>query len=268
MSLRTGILVCMAFLATHAGLAFAVDLPDCGLKSGKTALVTEVIDGDTVVLEEGSQVRLVGIQAPKLSLGRKGFRDWPLAEQAKKELEGLVLNQNVQLFFAKTRKDRHGRFLAHLVMENPEKESVWVQGEMLRRGFARVYSFKDNRICVREMLAIEALARASEEALWDLTYYRVRKDVEADNYINSFQLVEGRVENVAVRRDIIYLNFSDNWRTDFTIAISTKDAKRHFTEMRDFKDLTGKKVRVRGWLEKRNGPMITATHMEQFEILE
>ena len=37
-------------------------------------VVTQVVDGDTLVLDDGTEVRLVGIQAPKLALGRVGFR--------------------------------------------------------------------------------------------------------------------------------------------------------------------------------------------------
>lgn len=35
----------------------------------------------------------------------------------------------------------------------------------------------------------------------------------------------------------------------------------------DLKGLAGKPVRVRGWIEWRNGPMIAATHPEQLELL-
>jgi hypothetical protein len=35
----------------------------------------------------------------------------------------------------------------------------------------------------------------------------------------------------------------------------------------DPKALAGKKLRVRGWVEWRNGPMIRATHAEQIELL-
>jgi len=35
----------------------------------------------------------------------------------------------------------------------------------------------------------------------------------------------------------------------------------------DPKVLAGKKLRVRGWVEWRNGPMIHATHAEQIELL-
>jgi endonuclease YncB( thermonuclease family) len=51
--------------------------------------VVEVIDGDTVVLDDGKEVRLVGIQAPKLPLNRPNFKEWPLAPEAKDELEKL-----------------------------------------------------------------------------------------------------------------------------------------------------------------------------------
>ena len=52
----------------------------------RRGVVDSVIDGDTVVLQGGAEVRLVGIQAPKLALGRPGLRDWPLATEAKELL--------------------------------------------------------------------------------------------------------------------------------------------------------------------------------------
>jgi hypothetical protein len=65
----------------------------------------------------------------------------------------------------------------------------------------------------------------------------------------------------------IYLNFADDWRSDFTISIERKDIPA-FTEAGiDPKQLAGKQVRVRGWIEWRNGPMIAATHPEQLELL-
>ena len=46
------------------------------------ARAVEIVDGDTLILADGREVRLVGIQAPKLPLGRKNFRTWPLADEA------------------------------------------------------------------------------------------------------------------------------------------------------------------------------------------
>ncbi|MHA1571451.1 MAG: thermonuclease family protein, partial [Alphaproteobacteria bacterium] len=59
--------------------AAAGNLPPT-LSDGGTATVTAIVDGDTIVLDDDRQVRLVGIQAPKLPLGRPDFQPWPLAD--------------------------------------------------------------------------------------------------------------------------------------------------------------------------------------------
>ena len=90
----------------------------------------------------------------------------------------------------------------------------------------------------------------------------------AADHLNRFALVTGRVRKALVVKGRGYLNFGDDWRTDFTIAISPK-ARRIFErgEM-DISAYTGKRVRVRGWVKRFNGPMIEVTHPEQVEILE
>ena len=45
----------------------------CDLTKDKSGTVTEIVDGDTLFIDDGTQIRLVGIQAPKLPLGRRGF---------------------------------------------------------------------------------------------------------------------------------------------------------------------------------------------------
>ena len=112
-----GILV---LFATSQGLAQV----DPRLQEGPTATVVEVVDGDTVVLDDGSQVRLVGIQTPKLALGRENFAEQPLAHEAKAALEEAVLNRQVTLAFDQTQMDRHGRWLAHLYRD----DGLWLQG--------------------------------------------------------------------------------------------------------------------------------------------
>ena len=88
------------------------------LKPGPTVTIASIVDGDTVVLKTpvmgATQIRLVGIQAPKLPLGRKNFPAWPLAEAAKSLLTTLIDGQALTLSFGGAKKDRHGRLLAHL----------------------------------------------------------------------------------------------------------------------------------------------------------
>ena len=255
----------MAALAAAALCGQAADAAD----TPRRGVVIAVIDGDTVTLESGAQVRLVGIQAPKLSLGRPGFRDWPLAAEAKAGLQALVLKAPVRLAYGARRLDRHRRLLAHLERPAaPGRPALWVQGEMLARGLARVYTFPDNRDRAVRMLAIERAARAARRGIWRLDNYRILGPEEAARRVGRFELVEGRVLRAAVVRGRTYLNFGADWRSDFTVAIARKHRRRFSRAGIDLTALGGSRLRVRGWLTWQNGPMIEATHPEQVEAIE
>ena len=89
-SRRLAAIAAMLFAAAM-GAAAAGPIP-AQLEPGPAATVRAVVDGDTVVLGDRSQVRLVGLQAPKLPLGRAGFPVWPLAPEAKAALESQGLS--------------------------------------------------------------------------------------------------------------------------------------------------------------------------------
>jgi micrococcal nuclease len=84
---------------------------------------------------------------------------------------------------------------------------------------------------------------------------------------STYQLVEGVVAAVGEAGGRIYLNFAKDWRSDFTIVVEGSDAGAFRTAGMELKTLAGKSVRVRGWVEWRNGPMIAASHPEQIELL-
>jgi hypothetical protein len=77
-------------------------------------------------------------------------------------------------------------------------QRIWLQGELVKNGLARVYFFPDNH-AYGELLASEAEARAKGEGIWGSWAYRV---LAADNVerlgrlTRSYQLVEGVVAQV------------------------------------------------------------------------
>ncbi len=241
------------------------------LKPGPTATIASVVDGDTVVLKTpvmgATQIRLVGIQAPKLPLGRKNFPTWPLAGAAKSLLTTLIDGKPLSLSSGGAQKDRHGRLLAHL----HRPDGTWIQGEMLKRGMARVYSFPNNRTKVADMLALEQTARKAKRGIWGLRYYAIRgADPAGDlsRLAGSFQLIEGRVADAVKIKGQVYLNFGSDWRKDFTITLKAKVARLFAKAGVDPLAFEGRIVRVRGWLKKYNGPMIEASHPEQIEVTQ
>ena len=254
-------------------LALVCWLGSASADTAHTAKVTEIVDGDTLFidprLEDGNEIRLVGIQAPKLPLGRKNFDAWPLSTEAKDLISDLTIGEQVALSFGGSERDRYGRWLAHLHVTTGRNKGLWVQGEMLRQGLARVYSFVDNRSLVDEMLALEKEARQARRGIWAQDYYAIRNaDPGALNReLGTFQLIEGRVVDAAKVKGTVYLNFGNDWRTDFTVSLRYKTVRMFKKAGIDPLSLKGQSIRVRGWLSKRNGPMIKATHPEQVEIL-
>ena len=231
--------------------------------AGGQAVVSAVIDGDTVMLADGRQLRLAGIAAPKRPLDRPDDAPWPLADAARSALAALVLGKAVQLADGAAARDRYGRVVAQL----RTAAGTWVEGELLRDGLARVCSTADDRTRVGEMLALEGEARAAGRGLWADPYYRIRSPDEAGDAVGSFQLVEGKAGRVTTIRGETYVDFGADWRSDFTVAIGAA-ARRLFAAAGLAPDsLAGRRIRVRGWLSSRYGPLIEATHPEQIELL-
>lgn len=242
----------------------AAQADSAALQPEFVARAVAVIDGDTVALADGREVRLVGIQAPKLPLGRKGFVAWPLAEEAKAALAQLALGHELGLAFGGQQVDRHRRLLAHLY----DEESLWIQGALLERGMARVYTFHDNTALVSEMLAREAAAREAGRGIWAHPFYALRDPWTVSDDAGSFQLVEGRVMAAEAAGGRFYLNFGEDWREDFTVALDRDALRRFAAGGHDPTTLAGRFVRVRGWVRSFNGPLIDVTHPEQIEVLD
>ncbi|MBL4800339.1 MAG: thermonuclease family protein [Emcibacter sp.] len=233
------------------------------LKKSTRQQVIKVIDGDTVILKDQTRVRLVGIQAPMLPLGRKGFKGWPLGQASKSLLSDLVLDKFVTLYYGGQRRDRYGRALAHLFLN----DGLWVQGEIIKNGMARVYTFPDNRAIVPEMMRYEQMARQRNLGIWAVDYYQPKAQETSEKYQNSFQIITGTVRAVAHIRGTYYLNFGKDWREDFTIVIKSRAARKFRKVNIQPENYKGKKIEVRGWLKSYNGPMIEATHPEQITII-
>lgn len=237
------------------------DLPD-----GGHGVIGAVHDGDTIRFKDGTaDIRLVGIQAPKLPQGRRNPRAWPMADESRGALRALLENHAITLRLPTTAKDRNGRILAHLIRD----DGLWIQQTMLQEGWARVYTFPDNRLFARELYAAEAIARGARRGLWSHADYALRSPdpaaLKAD--VGTFQIVEGKVVDAAKVRGRAYLNFGEDYRTDFTASIPPEAMAIFSAAKFDVLSLKGRSVRVRGYIRDFNGPSMDLSHPEQIEQL-
>jgi endonuclease YncB( thermonuclease family) len=261
---RAGLwLVAFAFAVLLHGSVSAE--PNCELSEPETGTVAAVVDGETLELADGRTVRLIGAKAPAPPLGWRGDDPWPFVEETREALAKLATGARVELRYGGSRSDRYGHALAQVFVVEGESR-VWVQEALVRSGLARVYSFADNRACAGELLASEAEARTKRLGLWRSSAYRIQDAADAERLgrlIHSYQLVEGTVVAVGEGRERLYLNFAEDWKRDFTVSVERKDLRAFADAGIDLKSLAGTRVRARGWLAWRNGPMIEATHPEQ-----
>lgn len=259
-----GLIVIFVILAgALAGVGWAQALQPHAVLSGQVA---QVIDGDTLRLNTGYVVRLLDINTPELP--HAGQSGQPLAGQAKAALSAMVLGKPVQVQLGKRVYDPYDRVLGHVFL-NQTDPNRWVNGGMVAAGLAHVYTFPDNRLYGPELLALEEQARAAQRGLWALPRWQVQPATTccSRQQMGSFVLVQGQVKRVAVVRDRTYLNFGEDWRTDFSVAVDKRDSKAFKQAgIKNFNELVGKSVVVRGVAQPVNGTQIRVTHPEQLRL--
>jgi len=245
-----------------AGMGRPGPAAPAGLSEGLAGRVAAVLGADTLDLEDGTRVRLAGVQVPQPA--RDGRAAWPHATEAAVAVGHATLGRSVRLWHPEDARDRWGRALAHLVRD----DGLWLQGALLMEGLARVHTQPRTATGAGLMLDLERTARAARLGIWGERFYRVRNPDETWGDIDSVQVVEGRVVDATVIRGTAYLNFGTDWRRDFTIRAAA-EARRAFGRAGiDLGDLSARRVRARGWVFPLNGPMIDLTHPAALEVLE
>ena len=83
-----------------------------------------------------------------------------------------------------------------------------------------------------------------------------------------FALVEGKDLSVRESGATIYVNFGRRWTRDFTVIILKRQQRIFAAAGVEPKQLEGRRIRVRGWIEQRGGPIILAEAPEQIEFAD
>jgi endonuclease YncB( thermonuclease family) len=232
--------------------------------------VRAVADGRSFTLADGREVRLAGIEVPlPLSSGESDARAAAgLAAHA--ALASMLADAEVELRPSVAAPDRYGRMLAfvHVTRDGALRSAAH---EMLAQGFARVSAHVGDRACAAELLAQERAARQAKLGLWSQPYYAILGAEEAPELVaerGHFALAEGKIWSVRESGGTIYLNFGQRWTQALTVTISKRHERTFAAAGVVPKMLENRRVRVRGWVEDRNGPRIEADHPEQIELAD
>ena len=242
---RTLSFAALAFALTNA--AHADDA--CRFVTIGTATVRATTESG-IALDDGRTLRLAGIElasVPEIPAGT-----------------ALTLKR----LGAET--DRYGRLNAHVFIAENGAER-WFQADLVGRGLARVSSRVGDPACARLLLAKEQAARAGKLGLWGEPVYVMGKAEDPAEVLKDrgrFALVEGKVLSVRESGGTIYVNFGRRWSEDFTVTIAKRNERTFSAAGLVPKSLSGRRVRIRGWIEERGGPWVEAARPEQIEVLD
>lgn len=235
--------------------------------------VASVPDGQTLILDSGLEVRLAFLRAPSAVQG--GAPAEPGQSAARDLLADLALDRVAALSppASSAWRDRHGRLIAAARIPGLTDETL-LQSRLVEAGLARVDpEVRDEaggddmaaEAMLARLLALEAWARMAERGIWSEPYFAVRDADAASASAGAFQIVEGRLVDSAQVRGVTYLNFGPDYRSDFTGVIAREAADRFDIER--LLAAPGARLRLRGLVVSRNGPMIALTRPAQIEWL-
>lgn len=98
---------------------------DCGPgKIDEYVTIRQVIDGDTVTLSDGRNLRLIGINTPEI--GYDGQASEPYAESAREALKRRLWRRRVGLIHGQQGVDKYQRWLAHVFLSDDTNVQEWL----------------------------------------------------------------------------------------------------------------------------------------------
>lgn len=136
-------------------------------------LVTRAVDGDTLKLESGERVRLIGIDTPEIHESDKLYRDSRRTQQdvatikamgmrAYQFTRSLVEGKRVSLEFDVEKHDVYDRLLAYVYL----KDGTFVNAEIVKQGYASLMTYPPNVKYADLFVKLYQEARENKRGLW------------------------------------------------------------------------------------------------------
>jgi endonuclease YncB( thermonuclease family) len=211
----------------------------CPAPAGLTSVtVQRVVDGDTLRLNDGRNVRMIGLNTPEL--GKKGRSDEPFAVTARKRLEALIAASDgrVDLQPGQESEDRYGRTLAHVY----GADGANLEAQMLAEGLGFLVAVAPNVDLVDCQQAAERSARQAGLGVW-----RQSPVLKADQISTSgFAVLSGRVSKVQRNRGGVWIELQDS----VVLRVAPNLLGRF--DVASLEGLKGKQIEARGWVLDRS----------------
>jgi endonuclease YncB( thermonuclease family) len=241
-----------SLLCVPLGIASPLAHAGCAFEAQGEGHVAEVVDGKTLRLPDGREIRLAGIEP---------------AASGRAALSAIVAGRDVTLRGIDDVPDRYGRQTAFVFLSSSDTP---IQTQLLAEDAALVLPEVVDRTCSGLLLTAEAEARAAKRGIWNSPSVIKNAEIPDDILagIGRLTVVEGTVLSVRQAGTTTYLNFGRNFTRDFAVTISRRMMPAVESAGVALKSLENRRIRVRGWVEARPGPRIEVHQAGQIEVFE
>ncbi len=153
-------LIIVLVLGIGAGLGIGYELwHSASAPTYETAMVSRVIDGDTIELQNGLHVRYLGIDTPETVHPDKPVQ--PFGPEASARNKELVEGKQVYLQKGSRNLDEYGRLLRYVYVDG-----TFVNAELVAEGYARASIFDPDDWYSQTLVQLEQYAKMKKRGLW------------------------------------------------------------------------------------------------------
>jgi hypothetical protein len=261
--LIAGALACWASFAC-GGERSSADSTSCSLEQVAPVEIAAIDSEFDILTDDGRRVALVGLEIPADPSLREQARAFLTARLGSGRLAFLALASSVP--------DRWGRLAGGLfiVGEGADGPLVSVAERLLRAGLSRFRPDAAAFACRNAFLAAEREARDRRLGVWANDEYVVGDARMGDALLRrkGMVLVEGVVAGVGETAGSLYLNFGAKRGADFSVVIWKRNLENFVQAGVDPRKLVGRRVRVRGLIDRTFGPRMEIAGPAELEMVD
>jgi endonuclease YncB( thermonuclease family) len=243
-----------AVILSMACAGAAVAAP-CRFAAQGEGRVEAVVDARSLRLDDGREIRLAGVTLPLEKLSDTAA------------LSTATLGRAVTLEGADDAPDRYGRQPAFVVAEGDDTP---LQIALLRRGLAIHDGTVADAACAEALRKAEAEGRRAAAGVWaaPAAIKNAERPDDILAVVGQFAVIEGKALSVRQSGATFYVNFGRRWTDGFAVTISRRMIAALEAAGLAPKGLEGRRLRIRGVVERRGGPRIEIVRTGQIEFAE
>ncbi|OUR64735.1 nuclease [Methylophaga sp. 42_25_T18] len=217
--------------------------------------VAKVYDGDTIILENGERVRLLGINTPEVdSHFRQGEQG---GQAAKRWLQDKLKDGQVYLEYDQQQRDKYKRILAHCFLPNDEH----LNKSIIEVGLASLSILPPNISYSETLISAQQRAEQAKRGIWSQSQYKPRSASSLSKE-NSQGWQRFLATATAIKQSRKYVRLTVSKNVDIRIPIVNLDL------FPDLETYIGKPLEIRGWASRsKNNFSILVSHPSMIVFL-